>query len=272
MSPKPFLKWAGGKTQLLPVLSEHIPGKFDCYHEPFLGAGALFFHLQPSNAVIADINQDLINCYKCIRNELDLVLGHIDSFPINEEFYYALREEDRHTLFVEGSLEYKAARLIYLNKLCYNGLFRVNKLGQFNVPYGKYKNPKIYDWQNLMDINSYFFGNYVEISSADFEQVISRSKSGDFVYCDPPYDVVSPTSNFTGYAMGGFTKEDHERLKLAIDRASRRSVKILQSNADTPFIRNLYKDYEIIEVQAKRAINSKADKRGNVTELLIKNY
>lgn len=276
MNPKPFLKWAGGKTQLLPVLSEHIPGVFDTYYEPFVGAGALFFHLMPNKAVIADINSELINCYAMLANSETALktLEIIDGFPINQEFFYQLRAADREKDFFQKSSAWRAARIIYLNKTCYNGLYRVNGNGEFNAPWGKYKNPKIYCPDNIKAVMDYLQNSSasISISPTDYKFTLLCPTYKDFVYLDPPYDVLTETSNFTGYAMGGFHREQQKALKECVDNLTDGNVRVLQSNADTPFIRNLYKDYEIIEVQAKRNINSNADKRGAITELLIKNY
>lgn len=272
MKPKPFLKWAGGKTQLLPELVKHVPSEFGTYYEPFIGGGALLFHLQPRNAVIADVNADLILCYETIKENLDLLISTIDSFPMSSEFYYELRAADREESFSSKPDFWRAARLIYLNKTCFNGLYRVNSKGEFNVPFGKYKNPAIYDFENLVAINSFLSFNDIKIINQGFQLTMSMANNSDFMYLDPPYDVLSETSNFTGYTLEGFARKDQQVVKLCMDSLSGRGVKVLQSNADTPFIRALYADYNIIEVQAKRAINSKADKRGNVTELLIKNY
>ena len=272
MKPKPFLKWAGGKTQLLPVLSEHIPANFRTYYEPFVGAGALLFHLQPKVAVVSDFNAELINCYKVLKDKPECLTGTIDSLPINSNFYYELRAADRNEDFLDKPCLWRAARFIYLNKTCFNGLYRVNKQGEFNVPFGKYKNPSIYDIENINAVNGFLVSNSVSIEAMDFQKTLMLPHQSDFVYLDPPYDTFSDTSNFTGYTLGGFQRADQKVLKGCMDRLTARGAKALQSNADTPFIRELYADYEIVEVQAKRSINSKGDKRGKVTELLIKNY
>lgn len=265
------MKWAGGKTQLLPQLVEHIPS-FDTYYEPFIGGGALLFELQPKKAVIADVNSELINCYKVVKDKPRELASLIDTFPINSEFFYELRSADRDADYTHKSPVWKAARILYLNKTCFNGLYRVNNKGEFNAPWGKYSNPKIYDWDNLQAVSAYFNDNLVCFETEGFYDTLVEPSKGDFVYCDPPYDVLSDTSNFTGYTLGGFTRADQKCLKEYIDDLTNEGVKVLQSNADTPFIRTLYSDYNIIEVQAKRSINSKGDKRGSITELLIKNY
>lgn len=273
MNPKPFLKWAGGKTQLLPELLKHVPTDFETYYEPFLGGGALLFELQPKRAVIADINWELVNVYEELKSNPTKVTGYIDSFPIKKEFFYKLRELDR----VRGwdhnfDWAWRAARMMYLNKTCYNGLWRVNKKGENNTPWGYYSNPTIYELDNIHAVSSYLNTSDVDISSADFQNTLSNPTTNDFVYLDPPYDILNDTSNFTGYSAGGFSKGNHEILKQCVDSLTKRNVKVLQSNADTPFIRDLYADYHIVEVQAKRSINSKGNRRGSITELLIKNY
>jgi DNA adenine methylase len=272
IKPQPFVKWAGGKRKLLPELTKHVPTQFETYYEPFLGAGALLFHLQPKIAFISDSNAELINCYKVLKDEPEWLANTIDSFPVNSEFYYELRAADKNEDFLNKPCLWRAARFIYLNKTCYNGLYRVNRQGEFNVPFGKYKNPSIYDIENINAVNCFLSFNSVSIEAMDFHVSLMMPGRNDFVYLDPPYDVLSDTSNFTGYTLGGFQKADQRVLKGWMDKLTARGAKVLQSNADTPFIRNLYSDYEIIEVFAKRSINSKGDKRGNVTELLIRNY
>jgi DNA adenine methylase len=272
MSLKPFLKWAGGKTQLLPVLSEHVPFKYGCYYEPFLGGGALLFHLLPPKAFVSDINAELINCYQCLQSLPEKVTKHLDSFPINQDFFHELRAADRAEDWQNRESSWKAARVIYLNKTCYNGLYRVNRKGEVNSPWGYYDNPTIYEPESLDGIRNYLSDFGKRLVAEDFQIALTKPVAGDFVYLDPPYDILSDTASFTGYSAGGFHKEHHVILKKLVDELTAKDVKVLQSNADTPFIRNLYKDYKVIEVQAKRSINSKGNKRGNVTELLIKNY
>lgn len=274
MIPRPFVKWAGGKTKLLSELLKYTPVNFDTYYEPFIGGGALLFELQPKRAVIADVNTELINCYKVIQQAPDKLAAIIDSFPVSPEFFYKLREADREQAYEHKSSIWKAARIIYLNKTCYNGLYRVNNKGEFNAPWGKYSNPKIYDWDNLQAVSAYLNDNQVSIEAKSFDELLMSKvfTPSSFVYCDPPYDVLTDTSDFTGYCKGGFTRNHQRVLKICVDVLSRNCVKVLVSNADTPFIRDLWKDYNIIEVKARRSINSVADKRGNVTELLIKNY
>ena len=276
---KPFLKWAGGKTQLLPEVLKHVPQSFDTYYEPFIGGGALLFEMQSKRAVIADVNAELINCYKVIRDNPDRLMELLDTFPIDEDFFYKMRQADRDEAFVMASDYWKAARIIYLNKTCFNGLYRVNKRGEFNTPWGKKKpGQSIYDRGQIEAISTYLNNNQVTILNSGFNETLKRiskpriSDGKVFVYCDPPYDVLSETSNFTGYSVGGFSRQDQTVLKNSVDDLTDLNCKVLLSNADTPFIRNLWKDYEIITIESSRAINSKGAKRGKINEVLIKNY
>jgi DNA adenine methylase len=270
---KPYLKWAGGKRQLIKVISAYIP-KFNTYYEPFVGAGAVLFSIQPKHAIINDNNEQLMLTYRVIKNDVESLIEALFVHKQNnsEEYFYKIREQDRNIdEFSKQTDVQKAARLIYLNKTCYNGLYRVNSQGLFNVPYGKYKNPDIYNPYVLRTISNYLNGNEIIIQSGDFEASIDTAENGSFVYFDPPYHSPNNT-NFTGYQAGGFDETEQERLRDVYTRLSNRGVKCLLSNSDTLFIRELYKDYEIIEVEANRAINSNADGRGKVTELLIKNW
>ena len=203
-STRPFLKWAGGKRQLLPILTSFIPKKYDTYYEPFVGAGAVLFALQPEKAVINDNNKDLINCYIVIRDNLDELITDLEKYKNEEECFYRIRDLDRNESFFDMSPIEKASRTIYLNKTCYNGLFRVNSQGHFNVPFGKYKNPKFVDVEVLKSIQQYLIKNSVTILNCDFEEAVKDAKKGDFIYFDPPYHPISKTSSFTGYSVNGF--------------------------------------------------------------------
>lgn len=269
---QPFLKWAGGKRQLLPILKTKVPKRYNRYYEPFVGAGALLFEIQPKKAVINDINSELINCYKVIKEDLEELILDLSQHNNEKEYYYSIRDLDRSDSYSSLSDIKKASRIIYLNKTCYNGLFRVNSQGQFNVPFGKYKNPKIVDEIVLKAINHYLTNNSVEIRNLDFEDALSDARSGDFVYIDPPYDPVSDTSSFTGYSIDGFGKEEQKRLKSVFDLLNERGCKVMLSNSDTPFILDLYQDYHQITVEAKRNINSVPDGRGKIDEILVTNY
>ncbi|HIK07577.1 MAG TPA: DNA adenine methylase [Trichormus sp. M33_DOE_039] len=272
---KPFLKWAGGKRQLVPlILGNYLPKNYShqVYYEPFVGGGAILFSLQPKKAVINDSNSELINCYKVIRDSVDDLIENLKSHKNNEDYYYAIRDWDRAKSFQNRTPIERASRIIFLNKTCYNGLFRVNSQGQFNVPFGKYKNPNILDVAVLKAVSKYLKENEITILNLDFQDALKDSKKGDFIYLDPPYDPISETASFTGYDVNGFNKNEQIRLKETFDNLNIRGCKVLLSNAYTDFIRDLYKDYKQAKVSAIRAINSNAKKRGKVDEILVKNY
>lgn len=268
----PFVKWAGGKRQLLPELLRRIP-KFTTYYEPFIGGGALFFSLQPKKAIINDFNRDLVNTYIAINDDVDELINSLSTYINDAEHYYKIRELDRKPeIFNKMTNIEKASRLIYLNKTCYNGLFRVNSAGEFNSPFGSYKSPNIVNETTLRAINSYFKSADITFMCGDFENALKGAKKGAFVYLDPPYDPVSASSNFTGYTNLGFGKDEQIRLKNACDKLNDKGVKFLLSNSATPFIMELYANYKIEKIPAKRIINSNALLRGNVDEVLIRNY
>ncbi|HEX8196370.1 MAG TPA: DNA adenine methylase [Pyrinomonadaceae bacterium] len=271
---QPFLKWAGGKRQLLSYIREQVPKKYNKYFEPFIGGGAVLFDLQPDLARISDINEELINCYEVIRDTPDELLEHIDTHQNTEEYFYELRGKDREPDFKNLSKVERASRIIFLNKTCFNGLFRVNSRGQFNVPYGNYKNPGIADKFVIKAISNYLKNNQIEIKKEDFHAACETATKNDFIYFDPPYDPVSDTASFTGYSLDKFDREEQTRLKELVDDLTNRGVKVLLSNSDTPFIRELYKDeryYVIDVVYANRNINSVASGRGKISEVLIRN-
>ncbi|MBD1217454.1 MAG: DNA adenine methylase [Aphanizomenon flos-aquae Clear-A1] len=272
---KPFVKWAGGKRQLVPtILANHLPKNYNLqtYYEPFIGGGALLFSLQPKKAVINDSNAELINCYKIIKNSLDELIEDLKNHKNNEYYYYDIRDWDREKNFKSKTEVQRASRIIFLNKTCYNGLFRVNSQGQFNVPFGKYKNPNILDIAVLKAVNKYLNENQVRILNSDFQEAVKDAKRGDFIYLDPPYDPVSETASFTGYDVNGFNKQEQRRLKEVFDDLNSRGCHILLSNACTEFIEDLYKDYPHTKISAIRAINCNGKKRGKVDEILVKNY
>lgn len=278
---RPFLKWAGGKRQLLPELNKYKPTGFlksqKTYYEPFVGAGAFLFDLQHEKAVINDVNEELINCYEVVKNSLDELIIILQKYQEknSEDNYYKIRKLDRQTKKYKAlSAVEKAARIIYLNKTCYNGLFRVNSLRQFNVPYGKYKNPNVLDEAVLRAVSTYLNENEINILNVDFELAVKDAKKGDFIYFDPPYHPVSNTASFTGYDSNGFNKNEQERLKEVFDELTNKGCKVMLSNSKTDFIMDLYDDdrYNIQTVKATRNINSKAFKRGKVDEVLVRNY
>jgi DNA adenine methylase len=260
---RPFLKWAGGKSQLIQQYIPHFPQQYQTYYEPFLGGGAIFFHLLPRRAVVTDINPALVNVYECVR---DRVEDLIEVLQIHErshclEHYYQTRSQ--HT----GSNLERAARLIYLNKTCFNGLYRENAKGEFNVPMGKYKNPAVCQIELLRSVSQTL--RTVTIAIRPFDDVINHAQPQDFVYFDPPYHPLSTTSNFTGYSRHSFTAADQERLRDVFVKLANRGVKVMLSNSDCPFVRELYQDFPIHTISASRAINSNAQKRGKITEVLV---
>jgi DNA adenine methylase len=272
---KPFLKWAGGKRQLLPVIKKYIPAHINnyTYYEPFIGAGALFFELQPKKAVINDSNTQLIMTYTVIKEHTEALIQLLSDYQHKntEDYFYQTRNLDRNPRqFERMSDTEKAARLIFLNKTCFNGLYRVNSQGLFNVPYGNYKNPAICEESLLRQISDYLNANDISITSYDFEIAVADVDKHSFIYFDPPYHSPNKT-NFTGYHAAGFNELDQERLRDVFVRLTKQGAKCLLSNSDTDFIRNLYKGYEILPVQAKRAINSNASGRGLINEVLIRN-
>lgn len=275
---KPFLKWAGGKRQLIPEINKYLPNDFSSYtyYEPFLGAGALLFDKQPRKAVVNDTNSQLILTYNAIKEDVDLLIKLLKQHEEkhSEEYYYQIREKDRDVEKFDllNDIE-KAARLIYLNKTCYNGLYRVNSQGLFNVPFGRYKKPLICDESVLRAVSLYLNNSKIKMLNVDFETAIKGIREKSFVYFDPPYH--SPnSSNFTGYQASGFDENEQKRLSDLFARLTNKNIKCLLSNSDTKFIRELYnsKDYKIVTIKAKRSINSNNKGRGEVNEVLIKNW
>ena len=272
---KPFVKWAGGKRGLLQILFGLMPKKFNAYFEPFLGGGALFFHLvsagllQDKKIYLNDKNTELINSYKIIQSTPKKLLKELNLMQKahNKEHFYSIRLLDRKENFHSLSPIFRAARFIYLNKTCFNGLCRYNAKGQFNAPMGSYKNPKIYDEELIL--NAHFALKNALILNEDFEFVRNLAQSGDFVYFDPPYFPLNPTSSFVSYT-DNFLQNEQIRLCELFKALNSSKVKLLQSNSNTEFIKNLYANFDIQTVQAKRAINCKGDKRGEVSELIIR--
>lgn len=269
----PFVKWVGGKRQLLDEITPLLPKRITNYCEPFLGGGALLFSIQPSKAIANDLNADLIAVYEIIRDDVESLIKSLKKHENTSEYFYALRDIDRDEASYQSlsKLE-KASRLIYLNKTCFNGLFRVNSLGEFNTPFGHYKNPNIVNEPVLRAVSKYFNASKINFYSEDFAETLSRVNKGGFVYLDPPYDPVSDTANFTGYNKGGFDRKEQLRLKSCCDELTKRGVKFMLSNSSTEFIKELYGEYSITFVKAKRAINANASKRGAIEEVIVRNY
>jgi DNA adenine methylase len=269
----PILKWVGGKRQLLEVLTPLLPRRITTYCEPFIGGGALLFELQPSIAYINDINDELIRVYNVIKNDVEDLIVALQGFKNESKYFYDVRDLDRDKVKYATLTDIqKAARILYLNKTCYNGLFRVNNAGEFNSPFGNYRNPNIVNASTLRAVSSYFNTATIHLTSLDYPEVLRTLPKGAFVYLDPPYDPVSDTSSFTGYSKDGFTHEDQIKLRECCDGLNAKGFKFMLSNSATDFIKKQYAAYNITIVRAKRAINSDSTKRGEVDEVVVRNY
>lgn len=261
----PFLKWVGGKTSLLPELHKHVPARLRRYHEPFVGGGALFFSLAPKRATLSDSNLELVHAYRQVRDDAAGVLGELSRHVYERPHFEAVRALDPQRLPAAA----RAARFIYLNKTCFNGLWRVNRAGRFNVPIGRYKDPRFCDPTTVLRASRAL--QHVQVEHRGFEDALADVGASDFVYLDPPYDPVSPTASFTSYTADAFTWEDQKRLATACIALNRRGARFLLSNSATPRVRELYKHFEQRTVRAPRHINSRAGGRGCVDELLVFN-
>lgn len=273
---QPFLKWAGGKRQLLKEIEKYLPSLANSrYYEPFVGGGAVLFHAQPGNAVINDYNSDLITAYNCIKQNVNELIEKLKEYEIlnDADNFYRIRALDRTDEYARWNDVQKTARLIYLNKTCYNGLFRMNSQGFFNTPFGNYKRPAIVNEPVLRAVSEYLNTNNITIHPAgDFEVCCENIEASSVVYFDPPYDQFEHQANFVGYTQNGFTQEDQERLRDLADRLVDNDCYVLISNSNTPFIQRIYSDtsrYQIHVVRAKRNINSDPNKRGDVEEVII---
>ena len=266
------MKWVGGKTKVLSQLAPLLPeGVALMRHvEPFVGGGALFFAQRPARALLADVNPQLIATYEAVRDQVDDVIGHLSQLSAahQPERYYHVRHRYNHGRKLSAAE--RAAMFIYLNKTCFNGLHRVNRRGEFNVPAGRYTNPRILDAELLRASSAEL--RRAELRCAGFESLLSYAKPGDFIYFDPPYAPASRTANFTAYAADGFSAEDQERLRDVFKELDRRRCKLMLSNSDVPLIRDLYAKFRIDRVAAPRAINCNAARRGLVSELVVRNY
>ncbi len=266
---KPFLKWAGGKTRLLPELLKYVPETYNRYIEPFVGGGALLLELQPERAIVSDLNKDLIDAYSSVLLYPDRLCELLDIHKSNDsQDYYkkivGIRNRNKMVTVNE-----RAAMLIYLNKTCFNGLFRVNRNGGFNVPYGKYDNQEIYDAENIKNVHAYLYSHVSVLPALFFYTTLNLAEAGDFIYCDPPYH-----GGFTAYTAQGFTEEDQMELAGMCADLSNRGCHVLASNSNTDFIKQLWEQYrcfDIYEVEAPRSINCKGNGRGKIKELIITN-
>jgi len=274
---RPFVKWAGGKRQLVEELLRSRPKQYKRYIEPFIGGGALFFALKPKNAYISDINEELINIYRVVKEDVGALIAELRKHERNyregdpQEYFYTIRTIDRESGYAQRGGVEKAARLIFLNKTCFNGLFRMNSRKQFNTPFGFYANPAIVDERNLLACSKAL--TTTEIAAAGFDHILDVAKKGNFVYFDPPYVPLTATANFTSYTGEGFDLEMQTRLRDVCVELDRKGVKWMLSNSHTEFVLDLYKDkFHIRTVEASRAINCKADGRGKVAEVIVTNY
>jgi DNA adenine methylase len=268
--PHPVLKWAGGKRQLLPQIAKFLPTTFGTYIEPFVGGGALFFHLKPRDAVLIDINPELVNVYRVIKEDVQSLIASLKKHVNDSTYFYKIRDVDRdQDRFKEWSDVERASRTIYMNRVCFNGLYRVNKKGEFNVPFGDYKDPQFCDEENLLAVNHSFHETTLVLGT--FEQCLEFAKKGDFVYMDPPYVPLSTTASFTSYTRDCFDENAQKKLFSVFKELDNRGCKIMLSNSHCEFILDLYKGYRIETIMAIRAINCVGAKRGKIKEVLVMN-
>ena len=271
---QPFTKWTGGKRQLLGELRSYMPETYGCYFEPFVGGGALFFDLAPEQAVINDFNEELINAYRQIKNNpaelINLLIKHKENN--SKDYYLALRSADRDGRISRMTGVERAARILYMLRVDFNGLYRVNSKNQFNVPYGRYKNPKIVDVDLLYQISEYLNENDIEILQTDFAEAVKDAETGDFVYFDPPYIPLNETSSFTSYTHEGFSYEEQVRLRDTFKELTERGVYAMLSNSSSPLVEELYKDFNIYFVEAQRTNGAKSSSRGKISEIIVTNY
>ncbi len=268
--PHPFLKWAGGKRQLISQMDKFFPKNYNKYIEPFIGGGAVFFYLLPENSIISDNNPDLVNCYNVIKENVEGLIKSLKKHRYEKDYYYKIRALDRdQNKYAELSDIEKASRSIYLNKSGYNGLYRVNSKGFFNVPFGRHKNPKICDEENLRKVSQVL--KNVKIYLGSFEVCLDFAEKGDFIYLDPPYFPLSDTALFTSYTKDIFDKPSQIKLFEVFKELDRRGCNLMLSNSYSEFVLDLYKDFKIVTLRAKRNINSNSQKRGLINEVLILN-
>ena len=277
IEPKPFVKWAGGKRQLLAELEKNFPKQFGTYFEPFLGGGAVLFDLlakKPNlKCSVSDLNSDLVLAYVTIRDKLGRLIESLENHSKNYhkdsiDYYYEVRKQEP-----KSQIE-KVSRLLFLNKTCFNGLYRVNSKGKFNVPLGRYTNPNIVNRENLIIASKFLQSERIKISCRDFESILKDAKKGDFVYFDPPYQPVSDTANFTSYTHRDFTEDDLQRLADLANQLNSKGVHVLLSNSNTKIVKKIFssKKWKVKEIAVNRAINSNSQKRTGHKEVLIKNY
>ncbi|HEP1800538.1 TPA: DNA adenine methylase [Streptococcus suis] len=271
---QPFTKWTGGKRQLLPVIKSLMPDNYNSYFEPFIGGGAVFFELIPKKAIINDFNSELINCYRQIKDNPQKLIELLNKHQENnsKEYYLELRAVDRDNRINKMTDVERAARIMYMLRVNFNGLYRVNSKNQFNVPYGRYKNPKIVDSELILSISQYLNKNNIEILTGDFEKAVEDVGAGDFVYFDPPYIPLSETSAFTSYTHEGFSYEEQVRLRDVFRKLDKKGAYVMLSNSSSPLVEELYKGFNIHKVEAIRTNGAKASSRGKISEFIVTNY
>ncbi len=267
---RPFVKWAGGKGRLLQSLLQRVPEKFGTYFEPFLGGGALFFALQPKKAVLSDMNTELITTFTVVRDDVESLIEHLRTHKPNRRHFQKVREQDRRADFWTFPAVERASRFIFLNKTCFNGLCRVNSDGQFNVPYGMYKNPKILDEVNLRACSKAL--QKVTLSIEPYLNVLQKAAKGDFIYFDPPYVPLTVTSSFVSYSEDGFSMTNQQELAQLLYALDKKGVQFMLTNSNTPASHELYREFQIDLVDSPRSVSADGSKRGPVKDVLVRNY
>lgn len=267
---KPFLKWAGGKSKLLGELIPRMPKQFGRYVEPMLGGGALFFALRPAKSLLLDVNPELINCYRVVQRDVEELIQDLGHHRYEQRYYYALRDADRQFDFLSWTAVARASRTIYLNKTCFNGLYRVNSRGNFNVPYGRYTNPTLVAPETLRACSLALKGAALRCSS--FEGLPKHLREDDFVYFDPPYVPLSKTSSFATYAKDGFGLDEQVKLRDLCIALDKRGIQFMLSNSYTDTVLELYDRFRIDVIEAPRVISAKGSRRQSVQEVIVRNY
>ncbi|MDD4151228.1 MAG: DNA adenine methylase [Candidatus Gracilibacteria bacterium] len=269
----PFVKWVGGKRQIMPQLKKLFPTEFNNYHEPFLGGGAVFFALQKKQSFLSDVNAELINTYQVIKDKPKKLIKFLETCNHSKDFYTEIRAWDRQENWQENFTDVqRAGRFIYLNRTCFNGLYRVNSKGQFNVPIGSYANPDFVQKENITNVSKLLKETKAIIKLQSFKDVLKNAKSGDFVYFDPPYDTLSETANFTSYNESGFARNMQIELRDVFVKLDKMGCKVMMSNHNTDFIREIYSGFKFEIVKARRNVNSNGAGRGEVEEIVVMNY
>ena len=270
---KPFVKWVGGKRQLISQLEKFFPDEFNNYLEPFVWGGAVFFRVQKKKSFLSDVNSELINAYEVIKYYPEKLINFLSTLEFTRECFYRIRSWDKESNWQSKYTKIqRAGRLLYLNRTCFNWLYRENARGEFNVPIWRYKNPDFVQAENIRNCSKLLNKTEAIIKQQSFEKVVDNAQAGDFVYFDPPYDVLSETANFTSYNEWGFGKEWQKKLAEVFKQLDANDVKVMLSNHDTPLIRELYQWFRFEIVKARRSVNSNSSKRGAINEVVVLNY